>query len=369
MKCAGFVLLLGVISLGAIGGCNNNNGEQGGTRALTENDFSEDTSISARADRGVVVKFLEPPGGDQPESDTGEVGIDLIPYRYNQTFEHTICWEDDDPGAAHFMTLVDSSGEEVLMLGVNGDCVTEIIEEGNYEMRLHHDGASGDTHPIFIQPLLGDQEARNNSTEPGIIKTVKRIFEESLHGIGISTDARAQTVQQNIQTLLKTGSCNNCNLEKANLKGAKLFEADLTEANLMQANLSMANLNATTLTNSNLTGANLFEADLTGADLTGANLFEADLNATTLINLNLTDANLTGATLIAANLMQANLSMANLTNASLLGAELIGANLIDVTLSSTTFDSARWCDGSCTCGASSIDTCVGCPSIDTCTGS
>jgi Pentapeptide repeats (8 copies) len=334
MKCAGFVLLLGVISLGAIGGCNNNNGEQGGTRALTENDFSEDTSISARADRGVVVKFLEPPGGDQPESDTGEVGIDLIPYRYNQTFEHTICWEDDDPGAAHFMTLVDSSGEEVLMLGVNGDCVTEIIEEGNYEMRLHHDGASGDTHPIFIQPLLGDQEARNNSTEPGIIKTVKRIFEESLHGIGISTDARAQTVQQNIQTLLKTGSCNNCNLEKANLKGAKLFEADLT-----------------------------------GADLTGATLIGANLNATTLINLNLTDANLTGATLIAANLMQANLSMANLTNASLLGAELIGANLIDVTLSSTTFDSARWCDGSCTCGASSIDTCVGCPSIDTCTGS
>ena len=43
MKCLGFVLLFGFISLGAIVGCNNNGG--GGssqdTQALTENDFSK----------------------------------------------------------------------------------------------------------------------------------------------------------------------------------------------------------------------------------------------------------------------------------------------------------------------------------------
>ena len=35
MTCLGFVLLLGFISLGVIGGCNNNGGGQDGTQART----------------------------------------------------------------------------------------------------------------------------------------------------------------------------------------------------------------------------------------------------------------------------------------------------------------------------------------------
>lgn len=165
MKCLGFVLLLGFISLGAIGGCSNNGGDNNNTQVLTENDFSESSSISAKADGGVVVNFLEPPGGEKPERDTGDVGTDIVPYRYNQTVENTFCWEDDDPGAAHFMTLVDSGEEEVLMLEVNGDCKTQVIEKGNYQMRLHHDGMSEDTHPIFIQPMVEDQLGKNSDSE------------------------------------------------------------------------------------------------------------------------------------------------------------------------------------------------------------
>lgn len=450
IKCFGFALLFGFISLGAIGGCSNSGGDNNNAQALTENDFAEDSSLSARADRGVVVHFLEPPGGGQTDQgDTGGVGDDVIPLRYNQTFEHTICWEDDDEAAAHFMTLVDSEGQEVLSVEANGDCVTEIIERGSYEMHLHHDGLSEDTHPIFIQPLNGGPEAKNTSGEYGIYKTAKRIIEETLQSFGITTEARAQTVQQNIETLLKTRSCVNCNLEKA-----KLFMVDLTGADLTGANLSMANMNASTLTNSILTGttmtdstligsilmgadlstadltgasllgadligadltksdltgadlsnaymtdailsgatltgtdltkaklntatlsianlqrAKLFEADLTGANLTGANITQVNLNASTLTDANLTDADLTDTTLIASVLMGANLMGADLTGANLLGADLIDVNLTDVTLGSTTFDNARWCDGSCTCGANSIDACVGCASIDICTGS
>jgi hypothetical protein len=45
MKSLGFVLLLGFISLGAIGGCNSNNNDN--PTALTENDFAEDSALRA----------------------------------------------------------------------------------------------------------------------------------------------------------------------------------------------------------------------------------------------------------------------------------------------------------------------------------
>ncbi|TFG74001.1 MAG: hypothetical protein E4H21_11545 [Thermodesulfobacteriales bacterium] len=78
--------------------------------------------------------------------------------------------------------------------------------------------------------MVEDQLGKNSDSEQGIIKTVKRIFEETLGNIGISTEARAQTLQQNIQTLLKTNSCEDCNLEMANLPKADLNGANLDGA-------------------------------------------------------------------------------------------------------------------------------------------
>ena len=46
--------------------------------------------------------------------------------------EHTFCWEDENIDAMHFMLLLDSQGEEVLRVDVNGDCVTDTIEPGDY---------------------------------------------------------------------------------------------------------------------------------------------------------------------------------------------------------------------------------------------
>jgi hypothetical protein len=309
IKCFGLVLLLGFISLGAVGGCSNNDGGQDSSRAITENDFAEDSSLSALAGGGVVVHFLEPPGDSQTaQRDTGGTGDDVIPIRYNQTSEHTLCWEDDNEEASHFMTLVDSVGQEVLSVGANGDCVTQIIERGNYEMRLHHDG----THPIFIQPVSDDQAAGNTATEQGIIKTAERIFEETLRYIRINNDARAQTVQQNIETLIKTRSCNDCDLKKANLSNrdlssVMLLGADLTQANLIEANLS---------------GASMAVVNFMGAVLSGANLNGTDLN---------------NSTMNGANLSEADLTTANLADAS----------LKRVILNNTNFSRAIWCAGTC----------------------
>ena len=231
-KCLGLILLFGFISLGAIGGCSNNNGGgQDPSQALTENDFANDPALRDNPEEGVVVDFLEPPLSEEPENDTGVVGIDEIPVTYPQTVEQTFCWEDGDLDAMHFMELIDSEGSEVLRVDVNGECVTEIIEAGDYVVTIHHDGMTETTFPIFMIPNPDDiQEAKEAE---GLINRFKVVIAQILDGIqnSVSKDARAQpTVQDNINTLITTKKCPGCNLFKADLTGADLRGATLSSA-------------------------------------------------------------------------------------------------------------------------------------------
>jgi len=384
LKSLGFILLFGFISLGAIGGCSNSGSSDNDAQVLTENDFSEELSISAEADEGIIVDFLEPPATEKPDRDTGEVGIDIIPYKYTETLTNTFCWEDDDPGAEHFMTLVDSNGLELLMVEANGDCVTVLIEEGEYEMRIHHDGRSEDSLAVFVLATDDGKElgARNTKTNKGLLRTAKRIISETLSNIGILNEARAQLPGSDIETLLMTGNCSGCRLFRANLAGAdltgtnleeaNLFSSFLTEAKLINANLAGAKLGnadmaGADLTEANLSGASLLTTNLTGANLTFANLTRADLSAAKLADANLTGANLTTARFVNANLTRALLTRANLTNANLflanlsqallLNAILTGADLTNANLTEANLEGATWIDGGI-CQPGSIGMCI-----------
>ena len=118
-----------------------------------------------------------------------------------------------------------------------------------------------------------------------------------------------------LDKLIKTGECLECDLT-----GADLTNADLTEANLGNADLTEANLGS----------ADLYEADLSRANLTRANLRGADLRWVDLTGADLTEANLIGASLAGASLTEADLTGANLTEAALTGANRTGAILDDV---------------------------------------
>ncbi len=418
MKRLGLVLLFGFISLGAIGGCSNNGSGQVGTRALTENGFANDESLRGDPQGGVIVTFLEHPDSEIPENDTNGVGTDEIPIKYNQTLEHTICWEDEDADAMHFMELKDSEGNEVLRVDVNGDCVTEIIEEGNYIMTYHHDGRIETSHPIFIIP---DPEKLQQARETdGLINRFKVVVANILKGIEktVTKDAQAQTIQDNINTLLSTNSCVGCDLtgvifgcalhtsgcgdlSGANLTNANLSKSDLEFVNLSDAILTNANLSESdsegcNFSGANLTDANLFLADLffarfdnavllgaslrqakmSFAELPGANLIGAVMGDVDLSNADLSGVNLNGARLNNVDLSNADLSNADLSDADLTllglsvsGADLRGANLIGAYLSGADLSSVTWCN-SCKCADPSIGTCVGCPSVgEVCTGS
>ena len=89
-----------------------------------------------------------------------------------------------------------------------------------------------------------------------------------------------------LQKLMTTGSCLECDLS-----GAVLIHMKLSGADLKNANLTSANLTDTYLVGANLERANLSRAILTSTNLAGANLLRAKLGGA-----NLLFANMSGAT-------------------------------------------------------------------------
>ena len=100
-----------------------------------------------------------------------------------------------------------------------------------------------------------------------------------------------------LNQLLNTKKCSQCDLSNAGLVQANLTGSELVQANLAGANLSQANLMGADLAGANLTGTSLYGANLTGANLTGANLAGADLR-----NAYVGDANLGGVDLDSVHL-------------------------------------------------------------------
>ncbi|MBL4902479.1 pentapeptide repeat-containing protein [Desulfocapsa sp. AH-315-G09] len=81
-------------------------------------------------------------------------------------------------------------------------------------------------------------------------------------------------VQNNINILIETRSCPQCDLSGANLSrldlsGTNLDGANLSRSKLALANLSEANLQNADLREANFSGADLANTDMRGADLTG----------------------------------------------------------------------------------------------------
>ncbi len=123
---------------------------------------------------------------------------------------------------------------------------------------------------------------------------------------GLTTSIRAENIAD-MQKLLSTKNCQQCDLSGAGLVMNDLTGAKLGGANLVGANFSRANLTGADLRGANLTGASLHGANLMGADLRGANLTGADLRSTYLVNANLQgvdvrNLNLEGAVGIPTNL-------------------------------------------------------------------
>ena len=284
-----------IISIFVLGCHEHNNSTEGQVR--TENEFLNDPSQTANPEKDLVVMLLEPPDALPEENQTGEIGEDVFTFRYKKSVNHAFCWEDNDGEAGHFIELDDTEGNEIFRLDVNGECITVLLEAGDYLMHIHHDGMIERTLPIFVIPVQEDLEQADDSSDGFIIKgrlLISNTFQYLLNVVTQNVNAQS-AVERNVRTVIRTNACSNCDLAGADLTGA-----DLTGANLAGADLTGADL-----TQANLTGANLFQTNLVGALLNGADLTLANIVAAILRGATLTDAYLPGTNLSAADLTAA----------------------------------------------------------------
>jgi len=141
-----------------------------------------------------------------------------------------------------------------------------------------------------------------------------------------------RSLDDKINLLKSSNSCNFCVLSQGNLKESDLKDADLRYSILIEADLSNANLSGANLRNVDFTGANLNGADLSRADLTGAIFTNANLEGANLAGRDFSNKDLTGTILTNANLEGANLAETDLSNKDLTGTILIESNLKGVNL-------------------------------------
>ncbi len=293
MKCLGFILLYGFIALGTVGGCSNNGGGQNGARALTENDLAEDSTISHDPFGSIFVTILEHP--NRPDGDNqstpretgldqtrdiilaGAAGADQIPFNFNETTNHTFCYEDENnPDAEHTAILLNEIGQEIAQFVANGDCVELIVEAGKYILEITHDGKIEDVIPLFMISESINNTAKNNHAVVPLLKYAQNFKQIFLNKINLfkntNANAQTQTVLNNTQTLIQTNGCPGCNLTGANLHNYDLFQE------FSDPNRGLIIVGAD-LQNAILTDADLSEATLCGVDLTGATLDNTNFEA------------------------------------------------------------------------------------------
>ena len=260
LKITAFSTILAVVffAIGCSGDSSSSSARSG--RALTENDLVNDPTLMV-IPNGTLVVFLEPASYTGQLADTGEKGVDVIPFYFPISETLTFCWEDDDENAGHYAVWLDNQGNEILRVEANGECVTETIGVGYYTIYMYHDGQSEETYSIFIRLIEeGSRESFsevNGDSKPG-------------HNNLMTVSAQQASTDQNTELLLTTKKCVGCDLQGANLKDADLTQADLTSADLTAAILSDAFLMQAVLFKAILT-----YADLSGANMSGANLGDA----------------------------------------------------------------------------------------------
>lgn len=255
--------------------------------ALSENQIAANPTLQVNADRDTYVTFLEPINTSEELNFTGETGFDLFSYVYEMAINHTICWEDEDPGAAHFMTISDSTGAQVLRVEANGECITQLIEPGIYKARVDHDNLSEIILPIFFVPQLSQVASKDS----GLLDNIVNTFDTIVSILDPVLKSHAQIETLDITTIIATNSCLVCNLEGIIIRGQNLSGVNFEGSNFQGAILEVGNFSDT-----NLMGSSLFSADLRGANFIGADLRAADLNFSEIdVCTNFLDADMTSA--------------------------------------------------------------------------
>lgn len=177
-------------------------------QALTEAQFSHAGNISAIPGQ-IVYLDLESQGSTLTGDDTGVIGSDEI----NYTVSDNAIYRFQIGAAAKFtVKLTDWTGGTVFQLSNPGDTVRLNLNPGTYKLALISTSSVLKPQAVFIQPD---------------VKTIKS-------GKGVKKDG---IKPEELNTLLETGMCEECNLENINITNK-----DLSSVRFLKSNLALSYL-------------------------------------------------------------------------------------------------------------------------------
>lgn len=130
-----------------------------------------------------------------------------------------------------------------------------------------------------------------------------------------------------LETLLRTRTCVDCDLQNADLR-----YLDLSNANLQGSNLRNANFYRSRLDKANLAQTDLDRANFGEASLRGSTLNVADLSHVNFLRADLTGASLHGATLNYTYIEETRFVRALLSGADLRRVRIVSADFTDAIL-------------------------------------
>lgn len=302
---------------------NSTTGTTDKYKARTENEFN--TLAGVKAIPGAVVyddlEHLNTPA-DSVNGDTGNIGEDVIPYSYTDSATHRIKLSAD---AGFKARLVSESGAVIYQLNNPGDTARVLIPRGNYKLYLTslrtYGSTAGTSQAVFIQPDL------NAINSGGVLP-------------------QAGYDQNDLNTLLTTNKCINCNLKQVQLQDKNLSGADISGASLYGAFLQNVNLSNAILINTELsrgggrdvkfngaifTSTFMYYTGYERADFTGAKFQHLLWDHTHLDGCNLTRVTIDSGAAYNAGLDGADLSYSTIKNASWRNVSADGTKFIKTT--------------------------------------
>jgi len=380
--------------------CDNNNNSSQPNRALSEHDFESNPSLRAKVGDLILYAF-ESSTEIESANKTGELGLDILPFKTNTGGNHTFCWEDIVQDSEHLLVVFDESGTEIVRENVNGNCQTKFLESGNYEVHMFNDDNTDGILPVFIRYERDETLLTKNS---GFLNKLLR----ALSFIDGSTNSHAQTTQEeNYSIFLDTGACPGCDLSGVDfegisysgdpsiidLSGADLTGADWTSVTMWHAtitdvsgegiiieygsfdesffsgsyfpNSTITNvdflgvaLRGVTFTDSFMQSNDFHFADLSPDDDGKVTIFDgADLSGSSFVNAyKVNEASFAGATMQNVDMSDLDLASAGMfIGANLDGANMSGVNLSGVTTLEVSFQNANFTNADL-----SDFTCIGC---------
>lgn len=213
-------------------------------QAMTEAQLSSIVGDTIIPPTGAVVyvdleHLNSPPSG--VSGDTGPIGEDIIPYKFTETAVHRFKL---DAGAQFTARLVNSAGAVMFTLNNPNDTARVTLPAGNYKLYLtsllNYVSVSDPTQAVFIQPDLAAITSGGAPPQGGYNK-------------------------DDLNKLLATKKCVECNLERVQLNNKDLTGADLTRANLSQSFMSYVNLTGATFDHTDWTDAGANNCNFAGA--------------------------------------------------------------------------------------------------------